>query len=94
MTRAEQAPPAAKTWRTAPLLGLALIAALVAWAFLVGRNAQIAADAAERAEIAQEDRTLCIDLGFDEHDGKYRRCMDGLTEIRGKQKGRWVAASP
>jgi hypothetical protein len=94
MTSAGQASPAGKTLRTASLLGLVMIAALLAWAFLVGRNAQTAADAAERAEIAQEDRTLCIDLGFDEHDGKYRRCTDGLAEIRRRQKERWVAASP
>ncbi len=80
--------------RAASVLGFALIAALLAWGFTIGRNAQIAADAAKRAEIAQEDRMLCTDLGFEEPQGRYTRCLNGLAEIRRKQKERWNVPIP
>jgi hypothetical protein len=94
MTTSEQAervrdvPPS----RLAGALCLAVTAALLASAFVVGRNAQVAADAAERDEIAREDRTLCAELGFGDPDSRYLRCARGLAEIRRKQKERWDAA--
>ena len=96
MMRTEQALPVRnfRFSRLASVLGFALIAALLAWAFTIGRNAQIAADAAERAEIAQEDRSLCTDLGFEEPLGRYTRCLNGLAEIRRKQKERSDARFP
>lgn len=78
--------------RIAGALCLAVTAALLASAFVVGRNAQDAADAAERDEIAREDKTLCAELGFADQDSKYLRCASGLAEIRRKQKERWDAA--
>jgi hypothetical protein len=94
VTITEHARPASELplSRTTVVLCLAVVAALLASAFFVGRNAQIAADAAERDEIAQEDRRFCTALGFEEQDGKYFRCAGGLSEIRRKQKERWDAA--
>jgi hypothetical protein len=93
MTRTEQVAPAPEL----PLSGIALVlcvivlAALLAWAFIVGRNSQIAADAADRAAIAREDKTLCADLGFADH-GEYLRCASVFAEIRRKQKERLDSA--
>jgi hypothetical protein len=94
MTRAEQAEPAREFPLSTfvPVLCFVAVAALLASAFVVGRNAQIAADAAERDEIAREDKQLCTELGFTDQDGKYLRCAGGLAEIRRKQKERWDAA--
>ena len=78
----------------APVFALGAVAALLAWAFVVGRTAQAAVDAAERAEIAQEDRALCTGLGFAEQDHSYSRCTGGLAEVRRKQKERDDAANP
>ena len=93
MTGTEQASPMRELplSRTAPLLCLIALTALLASAFIVGRNGQIAADAAEKDEIAREDKTLCADLGFTD-DGKYLRCAGAFAEIRRKQKERWDAA--
>jgi hypothetical protein len=93
MTRTEQAAPVRELplSRIAPVLCLTVLAALLASAFIVGRNGQIAANAAARDEIAREDKTLCADLGFTD-DGKYLRCAGVLAEIRRKQKERWDVA--
>ena len=76
-----------------PALCLAAVAAFLAWAYIIGRNAQTTAVVAERPEIALEDDALCVGLGFAEHDDTYRRCMAGLLDIRRKQKERWDAAN-
>ena len=76
----------------AGVLCLAVIGVLLSSVFVVGRNAQVAADAAERDEIAREDTTFCAELGVADQDYKYLRCVSGLVEIRRKQKERWDAA--
>jgi hypothetical protein len=93
MTRTEQVAPIRELplSRIALVLGLIVLAALLASAFIVGRNGQIAAEAVVRVEIAREDKTLCADLGFAD-DGKYLRCAGVFAEIRRKQKERWDAA--
>jgi hypothetical protein len=78
--------------RIAPVLCLVVVAVLLASAFVVGRNAQIAADAAERDEIAREDQMVCTEFGFVDQDSKHFRCAGRLAEIRRKQKERWEAA--
>jgi len=80
--------------RIAPVLASALVAALLAWAFVIGRAAQAAVDAAETAEIVQEDRRFCVELGFEEQDNRYFRCTSGLAEIRLKQRERWDRTIP
>ena len=94
MTRTEQAEPVSEfpLSRIASALCLIVLAALLASAFVVGRNAQIAAGTGERDEIAREDKKLCAELGFADRDSKYLRCASGLAEIRRKQKERWDAA--
>jgi hypothetical protein len=77
--------------RIASVLCLIILAALLAAAFVAGRNAQIAAEAGERDEIAREDKTLCAGLGFAD-DSKYLRCAGAFAEVRRKQKDRWDAA--
>ena len=80
--------------RSGTVIAFGAIAVLFAWAFFVGRNAQIAADDAEKAEIAQEDRRSCTELGFEGPEGKYIHCTRVLAEIRRKQMERWDAANP
>ena len=96
MTRTEQSLPVSefRFSRVASVLGFTLIAALFAWACSIGWNAQLAADAAEGVEIAQEDRSLCTDLGFEEPQARYARCLNGLAGIRQKQKERSDARFP
>ena len=72
---------------------MAIVGSLLAYAFIVGRAAQVAADAAERAEIVREDGKLCAELGFEAQDPRSVRCTGGLMEIRRRQKQRWDAAS-
>jgi hypothetical protein len=94
MTRIEQVSPVAEfpIARVLAILGAAAVVLLLAWAAVTGRNARAAADAIERAEIAQENKTLCTELGFEEADTRYVRCQNGLAQIRRKQTNRWNAA--
>ena len=97
MTPTEQASRAHEfpSSRMVPVLFfLMVVAALITSAIFAGRNAQAGADAAERDEIAREDKTLCTGLGFAEQDRNYIRCLSGLAEIRRKQKERWDAMFP
>lgn len=77
---------------TAVLVAIAAaMATLLLSAAVAGRNARIASETAERHEIAQEDSKLCAELGFENQDERYLRCVGGLGEIRRKQKARWDA---
>jgi|RhiMethySRZTD1v2_1073278.scaffolds.fasta_scaffold3220131_2 hypothetical protein len=74
--------------RIAPWLCLVAVIAALAWAFIVGRNAQAAGELWERNEVARETKEFCTGLRFQEHDSDYARCVSGLDELRRKQKER------
>jgi len=77
--------------RITPAVFLVAFIGALAWAFVVGRDAQAAAELAERNEIARENKDFCNGMGFKESDSDYTRCVSGLDEIRRKQKERWDA---
>jgi hypothetical protein len=37
-------------------------------------------------------RNLCVELALEDEEPRYSRCLNGLADIRRKQKERWDAA--
>jgi hypothetical protein len=43
---------------------------------------------AEKSEVARENKEFCNELGFNQQHAGHARCMNGLDELRLKQKER------
>ena len=65
------------------------IAGLLGASYVHGRDTYLKADLAQRERVAQEDRTFCEGLGLDSQ--RLATCIDGLSEIRQRQRERWDA---
>ena len=62
------------------------IAGLLGVSYVQGRDVYMKADLAQRELVAQEDRAFCEGLGLDSK--RFATCIDGLSEIRQRQRER------
>jgi hypothetical protein len=72
---------------TFALFGAGLIA-LLALAYVSGRDARVIADRAEATVIDGENAAFCAGLGLAPQTEVHARCMTGLTKIRRRQDER------
>jgi hypothetical protein len=77
--------------RSLALTGGVVLVAVLAAAFLYGRDARARIDQAEATASAQENGVFCGDLGLAPDGEAHARCINGLRDIRQRHRTRWEA---